>query len=160
MLIRVARDEELFLWSQHALYSDDGLQTSFGGFMLDSVMQPIVAFSVVKMSTQMFNVDKNVAAPLIFDTVRVDTHNGWSRSDNAFTVPTSDIYVISMTACVCARRDLKMHLVIDDDYYHDGTSSDALVFKTNGSHYGEDTVSRTFVVQLVRGSRLQASVGR
>lgn len=164
LLARVEREQELLLYSQYALYSDDGMQTSLGGFLLNSVMTTLVALCVETTSTQSKYTttdSDNKASKLTFETVHVDTYNAWSVKENFYTVPVGGIYVVSITACVFERRSLEMYLIIDNNEYYNADGTVTTVSTPSVSQHSEDTAtSRTSVVQLAQSSHLHVSLGR
>lgn len=143
-----SRDEIMYLtagaqvWlssTTSPLYSDNLLQTSFSGFLLDNLMNPMVAFMVGCSgpdfaSKDYYRVRHNV--------VYVDTHNAWQRLRYEYVVPVSGVYVIT-------------HLTAPYSYYgdtHDLMSSqqgklNTAIFQPLVQYLtaGTDMVSRTTI---------------
>jgi hypothetical protein len=88
--------------SAYPLYSDAGLQTSFGGFLLDYIMSPFVAF-MVGTSTQL----SGSWSPMNFNVKLVDTHNRWGQvAANTYTVPVAGVYIIWFVGGITAGKML------------------------------------------------------
>jgi hypothetical protein len=92
-IFKLAQGTNLYLTSNYPLYSDSLQQTSFGGFLLDSVMSPVVAF-VLTCQTRYTSSGSQIIVP--FNTITVDTHNGWRAASNQYVVPVSGIYVLAL----------------------------------------------------------------
>ncbi len=91
-LCYLGQGSNIYLSTGYPLSSDSLLQTSFGGFLLDSIMMsPLVAFSFglsTAISTYYIN--------LPFDLIYVDTHHGWNSATNEYVVPVTGVYVLSL----------------------------------------------------------------
>jgi hypothetical protein len=83
--------------SSYTLYSDTMLQTSFGGFLLDSIMSPVVAFAV-GLSATFSTVSSNVP----FDIIYEDTNRAWNATTSEYVVPVAGVYALSTLTTAAA----------------------------------------------------------
>lgn len=128
--------------SSYSLYSDSLLQTSFGGFLLDSVMTQVVAFAF-GLSTSF-----STGGQLIpFDLVYVDTHSGWTTTNTAYTIPVTGTYIIALTANSQAGATIGCQLKIDSYL------SVAHVY-VDGPYAGNDSHSSLSALALLAGQKL------
>ena len=92
-LIKMAAGSTITLVTTFPLYSDGYTHLSFGGLLLDNLMDPLVAFAIYGTATRKNNFCTNI----VYDTVNVDTHSSWNLSTNEYIVPLNGVYVISTT---------------------------------------------------------------
>jgi hypothetical protein len=92
-IFKLTQGTNLYVTSTYPLYSDSLQQTSFGGFLLDSVMSPVVAF-VLSYQTTYTSSGSQIIVP--FNTITLDTHNGWRAATSEYVVPVSGIYVLAL----------------------------------------------------------------
>lgn len=83
--------------SQYPLYSDSLLQTSFGGFLLDSIMSKVVTFAF-GLSASFVCSSSPCTANIPFDVIYIDSNNGWNTTNKTYIVPVTGIYAISLVA--------------------------------------------------------------
>lgn len=83
--------------TQYPLYSDSLLQTSFGCFLLDSIMSPVVAFAF-GLSNSFICTLPACSYVIPFNVIYLDTHYAWNSTSSAYIVPVTGTYVISLSA--------------------------------------------------------------
>ena len=88
----------------------DGLPTSWTMFMLDDIMQPLVAFSVTR--ALYFNYGQS---NMIFDTVLVNQSSGWNSKQNRFIAPVSGIYFMSLVVIVYESKVVVIEIQINEN---------------------------------------------
>jgi hypothetical protein len=137
VLLRALVDQ-LTLSSDKPLYSDAGVQTSFGGFQLDNVVSPLVAFSVGRTTTL------SSAGQMPYDLINKDTNNGWSS--NRYLVSITGTWVIFFSIGAPNGGDVHVSLYAPNvvTYLHFGSTNNA----------GEDTLSKTVVIPVTAGSSI------
>jgi hypothetical protein len=131
----LAKGTSIQLSSSYALYNDTGLHISLGGFLLDSLMRPLVAFSASMSSTSKW---------LQCDVIQLDTHCGWEL--NKYTVPVSGTYVITFVG-----GEEKERTLIAGYQVNEGPEMWDLAAFYEKRHTGNDTVSALVMVQLSAG---------
>jgi hypothetical protein len=97
-IFKLTQGTNLYMTSTYPLYSDSLQQTSFGGFLLDSVMSPVVAFVLSYLTT--YTTSGLTFVP--FNTITLDTHNGWRAATSEYVVPVSGIYVLALKVTTTA----------------------------------------------------------
>ena len=153
ILLLKSQCSELSLSSKSGLFSDTYLQTTFAGFFISNIFNPIVAFSF-GLSTY-FNASDFVPyhTNIPYDIINIDTHNGWNRSSNVYNVPVAGVYVISLTLAAFAYSKIFTPLQINNEVVA------GLYFSSNNSN-GIETFSRTVLISLNKGDILAATVDR
>ena len=136
---------KLWLSSDSKLFSDNYLQTTFAGFFINNIVNPLVAFSL-GLSTNFGLGPANIP----FDIVNIDTENGWNKTSNAYIVQVPGVYVISfsMAASLTALPFIGLHVkpsFLVGLYVSDGRVRN-----------GIETASRTVLVDLIQGDELSA----
>lgn len=142
-------DIKLWLSSDSSLYSDQYMQTSFNAFLLNTVMDPLVGFSVGRMTSE---VDGVVDTRVAYDSVLVDTHNCWNAESNAYMVPIPGVYVVTVQVGVYPAKWSGVRLFINSIFQFLTTFEDL-------THNGTDFVSRTMIVELNEGDQVYTVFG-
>lgn len=70
----------------------DALQTTFAGFLINGIMQPVVVFSVGKTTPT------TTLGRITYDVVSIDTNLGWNTSSSYYVIPVTGTYVISLSS--------------------------------------------------------------
>ena len=138
------------MWSNASLYSDAYLQTSFSGFYINSIANTVVAFSFGLSTSLLPNpaYDINVS----FDVIIIDTHNGWNKLTNRYTIPLAGIYVVSFGIAAAANKNPYVSVVVNNIFVA------ALYFGAVTD--GTEMTSRTIVVNLKRADQLSATLSK
>lgn len=136
----------VYMTSQYSLASDSLLETTFGGFLLDSVMSPVVTFSF-GLSTVM-NCSGYCSAGIPFDITYIDTHNGWRASEQAFVVPVKGVYVVSLVAGGQAYTHLAVYLTVN------GASVMSHANTADTMRVGSDTYSGLGITSVKAGDKI------
>ena len=145
-LIQLQGGHQLWLNSNAPLYSDQFMQTSFTGFLLDNLFSPLVAFHVARSSSM---TNANYGSKLAYNVELVDTHNAWNPSKYEYVVPVAGVYVISIMTGVY-QKDIFSHA-----FYIEGNELFSSSFTyTSTAHTGQMTISRTVIIPLNAGDRL------
>ena len=147
ILLLTSGSSVLSLSSTNKLFSDPYLQTSFAGFFIDNIVDQLVAFSFGLSTSFKTTSAKNVP----FDMIFVDTHNGWSKSLNAYVVQVPGVYVVSYSLALNEKDYPYMKLEVNDKLL-------------NGLHFGSrqsngiDILSRTVLTDLKGGDNLASNL--
>ena len=136
---------KLSLSSDSKLYSDNYLQTTFAGFFINNIVDPLVAFSF-GLSTPSF--DPSVDTNVPFDVINIDTHNGWNSTANAYNVPVPGVYVISFSLATTSNTNPLVRLYVKPSYLG------SLYAGGSTGRNGIETASRTVLVYLIEGDQL------
>ena len=153
ILVLKSQCSELSLSSKSPLFSDIYLQTTFAGFFITNIVNPVVVFSF-GLSTY-FNASnfEDILTNIPFDIINIDTHNGWTTASNVYNVPIAGVYVISLTSAAFAHGKLVVSLYINNKL------AAGLFFSSNNSN-GIETLSRTVLFNLNEGDQLAATLDR
>ena len=137
-----SKHDKLSLSSDTKLFSDIYWQTSFAGFYINNIVNPLVTFSFgLSISLVSSNItDKNIP----FDVINIDTHNGWNRSRNTYSVKVSGLYVISYSLAAVVGNELFVPLQVNQN-----TVAEIRSF-IGGSNVGDgiEILSKTLVLRL------------
>ena len=136
---------KLSLSSDSKLFSDNYFQTTFAGFFINNIVDPVVAFSL-GLSTP-FNSSTDLNIP--FDIVNVDSYNGWNKSSNAYVVQVPGVYVISYSFAASANQNSFVELYITQSFI-------AGLFISGTTRNGIEMLSRTLLVSVIEGDQIRA----
>ena len=103
-----SRCSKLTLSSDSKLFNDTYFQTTFAGFFINNIVDPVVVFAL-RLSTS-FDSSTDINIP--FDIVSVDTHDGWMRSAHAYIIQVPGVFVISYSFAVSAYQNALIQLKI------------------------------------------------
>ena len=121
----------------------------WSGFVLDTLMKPLIAFKVYQSSLAS-SPNNSVAAPFPFDTIVLNEGEGWNVDEYKFVAPYSGVYVVSFsTACEIGWAS-KFNLIVDGTVLYNAEGSNTL-------HGRVDTASRTVPVSLKQGQKIWIS---
>jgi hypothetical protein len=131
-IFKLTQGTNLYVTSTYQLYSDLLQQTSFGGFLLDSVMSPVVAF-VLSCQTTYTSSGPQIIVP--FNIITLDTHNGWSPATSEYVVPVSGIYVQALKVRATPNKATALDLAVNGvmQLYH--------VYIGDGVHANSDDIA-------------------
>ena len=130
-------------WSYNTqLFSDVYFQTTFAGFFINNIVEPVVVFSF--FLTTSFLTSANIP----FDIINIDTHNGWNKTLNAYTVQVAGVYVISYSVAANSNQAPYVKLVINN-----AVLVNAIHFESTGRN-GIETTSRTVLTTTEQGDNL------
>ena len=135
---------KLSLSSDSKLFSDQYYQTTFAGFYINNIVDPVVAFSLGLSASFDTNTDINIP----FDIVNVDSNNGWNRSSSIYVVQVPGVYVISYSLAASAYQNPFVQLY--------ATQSFVAGLYSSGGRNGIEMLSRTVLVDLVEGDQVRA----
>jgi hypothetical protein len=144
LTVLTAGSSKLTLSSDFPLYSDAGLQVSFSGFSLDSIMTTVVGFSFGLSNTD------TTAGRLIYDQIYVDTHSGWNTSTNSYIAPVDGTYFITLNA---ANDGVSPGFT---DLYAAGSLLTRLYHYSNAT--GPDSSSKSVIIQLTAGQQIYTTL--
>ena len=139
----------LWLSSEYAIYSDQYLQTSFSGFLLTSLMDPLDIFSVA-MSTSII---KEANIRISYDTVNIDTASAWNSTSTEYIAPFHGTYVISLSTGAFPEANHVVKIRVNNELIASN------VFCSE-CHTGLDVISRTIITTLMVGDRLYTQFDR
>ena len=88
-------------------YSDEQLQTSWGGFSLHNSMEYVSAFSVGRTS------NLSDAGIVSFDEVGVNTNGDFVESTSSFIAPAAGMYLISASAGAVGGMPLNVYILVN-----------------------------------------------
>lgn len=110
-------------------------------FILDTLMDPLVAFRVYQQS----NVRSvNITNPFPFTIVSLNEGEAWNSVSYKFTAPVTGVYVFSYSTACLAHTPTSFFLVVDGKSLYNAQVDDT-------DHNGVDTASRTVPVSLQQG---------
>ena len=125
------------------LFSDNFLQTTFAGFFINNIVDPLVAFSF-RLTTS-FSSKTNENIP--FDIINIDTHSGWRKSSNVYNARVSGVYVISYSIAASENQSPYVKLLVNT------MDRGALHLGSIGRN-GIETISRMVLTDLKVGDNL------
>ena len=134
---------ELWLSSDYALYSDQYMQTSFSGFPLTSMFDPLSVFSVARSSS----LESQNRVKISYDIVNIDTANAWDSVNNEYVVPFYGTYIISLSTGAYPKAGHVVEIRVNNVHLASNIFYDS-------SHSGIDIVSRTIITTLKVRDRL------
>ena len=123
------------------LFSDAYCQTTFAGFLINNIVESIVAFSFL-LTTSFLS-----SANIPFDIINIDTHNGWNRLSSVYSVQVPGVYVISYTVAGDINQSPYVRLEINSVLIN------AIHFVGIGRN-GIETTSRTVLTTVAQGDNL------
>ena len=155
----------IFVFSESGTYSGPRIQSSFGGFhydprhnnpvawsayrYLDVVKNPTAEADYTKVTFRDTLVDSQVEAQTI-----VNIPNGvFSQVNSRFTATTSGIYLVHFSASVAPGSVVDIGLFRDNEMV-------AAIYNGYTTHTGKRVVSRTVLVQVRSGQRLEIRASR
>ena len=134
---------ELLLSSDTKLFSDIYLQTTFAGFLINDIVDTLVAFLFCLSTTFYSLVDVNIP----FDSIVIDTHNGWRTSSSTYNVQISGVYVISYSLAANAKQSPYITLLINGNIK-------TAIYSSCIAKNGIEIASRTILVSLMVNDNL------
>ena len=150
LVINCEVGQRVYVYGQGAeVFSDDAVQTSFGGFYYDPGHGTQVAFSAYKTQSYGGSIS-NEGSIVDFDIVEINVGSAFSAANNEFIVPTRGVYLITISAGLEAGESLNLNLMkgiraggnsinflTEVDLYHRDTTHGDII-----------TVSRTILIEL------------
>ena len=134
---------ELWLSSGYKIYSDRYLQTSFSGFPLTLLFDPLVLFSVARSTSLVAPANVRTS----YDIVNIDTANAWNSVNNEYIAPHNGTYVISLSTGAYPKSPHVVQIRVNNVLLASNIFYDS-------SHIGIDIISRTIVTTLKVEDRL------
>ena len=134
---------ELWLSSDYEIYSDHYQQTSFSGFPLTLLFDPLVVFYVARSTSLVSQINVRIS----YDVVNIDTANAWDSINNEYIAPCSGTYVISLSTGAYPEASHVVRIWVNNMRLASNIFGDY-------SHTGIDIISRTFITTLTAGDRL------
>ena len=140
--------DRLWLLSDSKLFSDNYLQTSFAGFFINNIVNPLVAFSFGL--SESFVSSKITYMNIPFDVINIDTHNGWNISRSTYAVQVSGLYVISYTLAAVVSDELSVELQVNQN------TVTRLFIYIAGGYTGDEIeiLSKTLILALNETDRI------
>ena len=135
----VTGDKAYVSLNKGRLFSDEGIQTSFAGFLYEPLNGRKVIWSVHQNSSMSGQYN-----PFPFNVVSVNIGNGWKTANNTFVAPYSGVYQLHMTAT--AQSLLK----VDYKLWWKGIVY-ASIYTGTTVHNGPETKSRSIMVEASAG---------
>ena len=142
-IVFLRNSTKLWLSSDYAIYSDKHLQTSFSGFLLTSLMNPLVVFSVAMSTSIIWQANVRIS----YDIINFDTAKAWDAVDNEYIAPFNGTYVISLSTGAFPEANHVVEIWVNNVHL---TSN---IFFSN-SYRGMDVISRIIITNLIVGDRL------
>ena len=146
-LVNMTAGSTVTLVTSYPLYSDNSTHLSFGGLLLNHLMDPVVAFTfhrsaILTVSENCFNTPYN--------DILLDTHNGWNKTTNNYVVQVAGLYVLSIstTSMYCSLD--RSHFMYNDNFF-------APIYFISPTINGEDTFAGTIVLYLDQNARIGSS---
>jgi hypothetical protein len=137
-VVYLTQGDTVYVSSDYPLYGDSLLQISFGGFLLDSLMSPLVAFSVGQPTT-FFSPSLR---PIPMNVTHVDTHNAWKVASSEYVTPVSGVYILSVTISTVNQTTGLA------SFFVNGTKQFFLHNMYDKSHTAPDTMSSLIIYYL------------
>ena len=107
---------KLSVVTNYSLFSSSSVgETAWLWFRLDTVMQQLVAFCVVKIAAQSISVAGGHPVQMTYDTVIVNEGNGWSINTNTFVAPKTGYYFISFGVVALSAKKSCLKLALTSD---------------------------------------------
>lgn len=122
----------------YPIYSDLLLQTTFGGFLLDTIISPVIAFSFGLRSDLLSSGQK-----IPFDVISVDTHHGWDSGTSEYIVPVAGAYVVTLRAGSTSSAE-----TVETYLYINSVTTMSHVYTADTSHVGPDTYTGLSLVNV------------
>lgn len=138
--------DTLTLSTDYGLFSDGGQQTSFCGFSIFSTMTEVVAFNVGKTTTQ------TTVGTIVYNSVNVDTHTGYSTSTGQYTVKVEGVYVVSFSLASTASS------VLTNNSFATLRLGSNILTSVLMLEAGQDMATQTVLVDTLVGNTLRVSL--
>ena len=140
---------KLSLSSDTNLFSDNYLQTSFAGFLINSIVYPIVAFSF-GLSTS-FSSGQLIDTNIPYDIINIDSHSGWDKSRNIYNVQITGLYVTSFSMAVVVNYSSSVMLRVNQK-----TVAELHLGLYDNTENGIEILSKTVILKLKAMDNLAA----
>ena len=148
----VARGQSLSVVTSNDLFSSSTGETAWLWFKLDTIMQTLVAFYVVKTSATSLLTEGIYMA---YDKVIVNEGNGWNENSNKFFAPASGYYFISFSISTTSGERSYLKLVSD-------STPDVIQMNCiyeNSAHNGVEIARSAVMIHLNVNDTLASVVG-
>ena len=137
---------EVKVWSDHNVYSDAYLQTSFSGFSIETLTE---TFPVVFSLALTNSLSCPVSTKVPYNRVLIDTHGVWSPLEREFIAPVTGTYVISLIAGTDQYDRLGLGL------YSYGSAITSIQIGSTDHLY--ESLGKTIITELEEGDHLYAA---
>ena len=135
-----AVNSTMYVTSYNAsLFSDNGYQLSFSGFLYEPVNGISVIWSVNQKSSM-----SGQYSPFPFNDITVNIGNGWRTANNTFIVPYAGVYQLHLTCTTPAGGVVDYRLMWNGIAY-------ANIYSNNTINNGLDTRSRAIMIEAAVG---------
>ena len=139
----ISEGQRLYISTNYPLYSDGMKQTSWSGFRLDDLMDPLVLFRSARTSSFLYT---NSLVQL--DKLLINFGDGWDTCNSVFIAPKSGIYYFSWSSASQPNTVHEVLLQINGNTY--GSSyGRSMIY--GGYYDGIDTSSQSVLVKLNTG---------
>lgn len=135
-IISLTAGQQLKVYTVYSTYADSTCGSSFGAFMLDGLMSPLIMFDVY--------CSRNSGGQTpVFDVISYNYGNGWSNCSQAFIAPQAGIYYFGISAGV-----LQSPNSVTGDFQVSGAAVHYCLFDLDNNHNGLDLISRGCLLPL------------
>ena len=136
--------------NEHSLFSSPNLETSWLGFRLDNLFNPLRAFGVQQTKTSTF------VNSVVFDRILVNEGNSYKASDEMFVAPLNGIYFFTVTTSSFLYLVVnKLHIMLTICLCDNVHGSDDIVTSRGSIML---TLNANDIVQVVPHNKLQQIV--
>lgn len=132
--------KELYISTEYPLFSDSLLQTSWSGFRLNDIMNPLIVFRAARTSPY-YAINSDV----LLDKLIINVGQGWDSCNSQFVAPQRGIYYFSWSAATVPNNIFVLWL----DYNNKSSSIELIL--AAGYYNGSDTSSHSVLLQLETG---------
>ena len=145
-ILFLQKASELWLSSDYAIYSDQYQQTSFSGFPLTLMFNPLVLFSVARSKSLLFQNNRRIS----YNIINSDTANAWDSVNNEYIAPFKGTYIISVSSGAYPKSGHVVDINVNDL----PLAGNIILEVDKDAQSGIDIISRIIITTLEVGDRL------
>ena len=142
-ILNLTRGQNLSMISEYPTKGTTETGSSWGAFVIDSLMSPLVLFEVAGL---------NSLSKCSYEIINFNMGNGWVNKENKFIANTEGVYYFSATIVVDIRQNIQAYFAVNNANFC------TLVFFATKNTYHEynyiDTVSRGCLLYLQKNDKV------
>ena len=140
-LVNLAVGQELLITSNHPTFGDATIGSSWGGFLLNAFVSPLIVFDVVATSQS--------SSRTLFDKINLNEHDFWLPDKQQFIANKEGVYYFFLSVSVSAYSDLTASIGLQCGLSYG-----------DKSNIGVDIISRGCLLSLSVNDTISVSMSR
>ena len=146
-ILTLTNGQNLSMFSVYHTKATTETGSSWGAFIIDSLMSPLVLFEVIGLRL-------NAVSKATYTIISVDEGNGWSYNDNNFVAKTTGVYYFSATIFINTLKKMQAYFSVNNSYFC------TLVYFDTAFYEYIDTVSRGCLLSLQKNDKVTLTIDK